>query len=64
MVSWQTFVELAFDEAKTKGAQFQGIDDGGDFITDVAEVWQADKEKLKQYTERQARNYISKRVEA
>lgn len=64
MVSYNTFVELAFDEAKRKGAQFQNIDDGGDFLSDVAAVWQGDKERLKQLTEQQARNYIKERVEA
>lgn len=64
MVSWQTFVKLSFDEAKKKGAQFQNIEDGGTFMEDVAQVWQADKDRLKGYTERQARNYIKERVSA
>lgn len=64
MVSWQKFVELAFDEARRKGAQFQGIDDGGDFMTQVADVWQSDKERYKQMTERQARNALQNMVEA
>ena len=64
MVSYQTFTKLAFDVAKAKGASFTGIDEGGDFISDVAAVWQDDKERLKQMTERQARNYLKERVEA
>lgn len=64
MVSYQVFTKLAFDVASAKGASFTGIDDGGDFISDVAEVWQGDKERLKQMTERQARNYLKERVEA
>lgn len=64
MVSYQTFTKLAFDEARAKGAQFQNIDDGGDFVTQIAEVWNADKDRLKQMTEKQARNYLSERVEA
>ena len=64
MVSWQTFVKLAFDEAKRKGAQFQNIDEGGDFMEDVAAVWQEDKERYKQMTEKQARNAISGMVSA
>lgn len=64
MVSWQTFVSLAFDEAKRKGAQFENIDDGGDFMSDVAEVWQSDKESYKQMTEKQARNAIRQMVSA
>jgi hypothetical protein len=64
MVSYQTFTQLAFDVAKAKGASFSGIDEGGDFITQVAAVWQQDTEKFRQMTERQARNYLQDRVEA
>jgi len=64
MVSWQKFVELAFDEAKRKGASFDGIDEGGDFMEDVAAVWQQDKQRYKQMTEQQARNAISDMVSA
>ena len=64
MVSWQTFVELAFDEAKRKGATFDGIEDGGTFMEQVAAVWQSDKERYKQMTERQARNELSGMVSA
>lgn len=62
MVSWQKFVELAFDEAKRKGGSFDGIDEGGDFMEDVAAVWQQDKQRYKQMTEQQARNAISDMV--
>lgn len=62
MVSYQTLVRLAFDVAKRKGATFDGIDQGGDFIEDIAKVWEQDKERLKQMTEKQARNYLQDRV--
>lgn len=64
MVSWQTFVSIAFDTAKAKGAKFEGIDDGGDFLTQLSRVWDNDKDQLKQMTERQVRNYLQDRVEA
>lgn len=64
MVSYQKFVELAFDEAKAKGASFDGIDQGGDFMTQVAAVWSENKEELKQLTERQARNRLQDMVSA
>lgn len=64
MVSWQTLVDIAFDEAERQGAMFNGISDGGAFMSDVAEVWQADKDKWRQYTERQARDEISDMIEA
>jgi len=64
MVSYQKFVELAFDEAKAKGASFDGIDQGGDFMSDVASVWSQNKEELKQLTEQQARNRLREMVSA
>jgi len=64
MVSYQKFVELAFDEAKAKGASFDGIDQGGDFMSDVASVWSQNKEELKQLTEQQARNRLREMVTA
>jgi len=64
MVTWQTFVSIAFDTAKGKGAQFEGIDDGGDFLTQLSALWDRDKERLKQMTKRQADNYLDDRVEA
>lgn len=64
MVSWQTLVELAFDVADDKGAQFAGISDGGAFLADVAEVWSQDKETWRQYTRKQARRRLEEMVEA
>lgn len=63
MVSWQTLVSIAFDIAETKGAEFENIDDGGGFLTDLSVVWNADKQRLKQMTEEQARNYLMDKVE-
>jgi hypothetical protein len=53
MVSYQTMIAIAFDVAKQQGATFDGIDDGGQFIADLADVWQANKQQLKQATEQQ-----------
>lgn len=64
MVTWQKLVEIGFDVAKRKGATFNGIDEGGDFITDLSKVWNNDKEEIKQMTERQAENYLNKLVES
>jgi hypothetical protein len=64
MVSWQAFVRIGFDVARTKGATFDGIDEGGDFLTDLSRVWDQDKDRLRQMTERQARNYLQERVTA
>lgn len=62
MVSWQTFVRLAFDVAEAKGGSFSGIDEGGDFIEGLSVLWNDNKENIKQMTERQARNYLQDRV--
>lgn len=64
MVSWQTFVSIAFDTAEQKGAQFENIDEGGKFMSDLAMVWQQDKEQYKQMTEQQARDLLDDLVEA
>jgi len=58
MVTWQTFVSIAFETAKGKGATFDGIDEGGDFLTQLSGVWDEDKDRLRQMTERQAENYL------
>jgi len=64
MVSWQTLVEIAFDVADEKGAQFAGISDGGAFMSDLAQVWSQNKETWRQYTEQQARNELKDIIEA
>lgn len=64
MVSWQTMVSIAFDIAEQKGATFNGISDGGQFMTELAEVWSSDKDKIKQMTESQMRSYLLDKVEA
>lgn len=64
MVSWQTFVRLGFRAAEAKGGSFQNIEQGGDFIEGLSVLWNQDKEKLKQMTEKQALNYLNQRVEA
>ena len=53
MVSYQRMIAIAFDVAKDAGATFDGIDDGGQFIADLAPVWQQNKQQLKQATEQQ-----------
>lgn len=64
MVSYQTFTRLAFRVAEQKGAQFEGIADGGQFISDVADVWQEEKAELRQMTEQQAAARLMELVEA
>jgi len=64
MVSWQTFVSIAFETADLKGGQFDGIEDGAGFMEDLAMVWQRDKETYKQMTEQQARDVLDDLVGA
>lgn len=56
-------ITLAFDVAKEKGASFDGINDGGRFISELADYWQNNKQQLKQMTESQTRNQLEKVVE-
>lgn len=64
MVSWQTFVEIAFDVAENKGAEFEGIAEGGAFMSDLGDLWSAEKERYKQMTKKHARDELQKLVEA
>jgi hypothetical protein len=57
-------VSIAFDIAESKGAQFENISDGGQFMSELAEVWSMNKDDIKQMTESQARSYLKKVVEA
>lgn len=63
MVSWQTFVEIAFDVADDKGAQFAGITEGGAFMSDLGDVWSEEKQRYKQMTRQQARRELEQLVE-
>lgn len=64
MVSYQTYTSIAFDVAEQKGAQFDGIEDGGQFISELSDYWQSEKDRLKQMTEAQARSELEEVVTA
>jgi len=64
MVSYQKFTSIAFDVAEQKGGTFEGIEDGGAFISEVAAVWNENKQEYKQMTESQARDELNTLVEA
>jgi hypothetical protein len=63
MVSWQAFVEIAFDVADDKGAQFAGITQGGAFMSDLGDLWSEEKEKYKQMTREQTYRDLEQVVE-
>jgi len=64
MVSYQTFTSIAFDVAKDKGASFDGIEDGGSFVSQLSALWNRDKDQIKQWTEDRTRQYLREKVEA
>lgn len=64
MVSYQTFTSIAFDVADDKGATFDGIAEGGQFITQVAAVWNQRREDWLQMTEKQAERELRSIVSA
>lgn len=64
MVSWQTFVEIAFDVADDKGAQFAGITEGGAFMSDLGDVWTQEKDRYVQMTKAQVRSELQELIEA
>jgi len=63
MVSYQTFVEIAFDEAERQGAMFTGIEAGGAFMSDLGEVWSDEKDRYKQMTKQQVRDELQDMIE-
>jgi len=64
MVSWQTWVSIGFETAEAKGAQFSGISDGASFMSDLAAVWQSDKQRYRQMTKQQVRDLMEDLVSA
>lgn len=64
MVSWTDFVRLGFRVADGKGGEFEGIDEGAEFITALSMLWNEDKQRLRQMTEQQVVNYLQQRVQA
>lgn len=62
MVTYQTYIRIGFNVAESKGASFEGIDDGGDFISQLAELWNSETGELEQMTETQVRRYLQDRV--
>lgn len=63
MVSYQTMIRLGFDVAESK-TTVDGIDEGADLMSGLSTLWNEDKERIKQLTEEQARNYLSDRITA
>ena len=65
MVSYQKFTSIAFDVAKAKGAQFNGLGDGGTFVGNVVSVlWNQHRDELKGMTIQQARQFTQQHIEA
>lgn len=58
MVSYQTFVELAFDVAENRNMRFDGIEDGGQFMSQLGAHWRENKQEIKQMTRAQARSHL------
>ena len=65
MVSYQKFTSIAFDVAKEKGAQFNGVGDGGTFVGNVVSVlWNQHRDDLTGMTIQQARQFAQNHIEA
>lgn len=63
MVSYQTLTKLAFEIAEEKGSRPGSLREGGAFVADVAEYWNANKDRLKGLTEEQAREDLRRVVQ-
>ena len=65
MVSYQKFTSIAFDVAKQQGAQFDGVGDGGTFVSTVVSVlWRQHRDDLTGMTIQQARQFAQNHIEA
>lgn len=67
MPAWQTWVGIAFDVARQKGAQFESTGRAPPMgaqavMTVAAEVWREDRERYEQMTEEQAREVLSREL--
>jgi len=63
MVSYQVYTSIAYDVADDKGIEFEGIDDGARYVSELAELWRQDKQDIKPMTKQQVRDYLHVRVE-
>lgn len=63
MVSWQSFVAIAFDVAEDKGIEFAGINDGASFMSDLGDLWSQEKQRYKQMTKQQTYNDLEEMVQ-
>lgn len=64
MVSYQEYTAIAFSIAQDKGAEFDSINDGGQFVSELAAYWNENKEELKPLTEQQTIDRLDSVVEA
>lgn len=63
MVTYQTMIDIGFDVAQSKG-EINGLSDGGDLMSGLAQLWNEDKEKISGMTKKQARSYLQDRITA
>lgn len=63
MVSYQTMIKIGFDVAQNKG-EIDGLSDGGDLMSGLAQLWNDDKEKIAGMTQKQVRSYLQERITA
>ena len=65
MVSYQKFTSIAFEVAQSKGAQINGVGDGGTFVGNVVSVlWRQHRDDLTGMTIQQARQFAQNHIEA
>lgn len=64
MVNYTTFTSIAFEVAEEKGGQFAGIEDGGAFMSELGDLWTANKQSYVQMTEEQLRRELMQVIEA
>lgn len=61
MVSYTTYIAVAYRVAQdVKRIDFEGIDQSQDFMTQLGQFWNDNKEQLKQLTEEQTARELQK----
>jgi len=63
MVSYQAYIAIAFEIAESKGASFNGIEDGGEFMEQLGAYWQENGDEIRQLTHRQTTAKLSEVIE-
>lgn len=58
MVKYQDFVSLVFEIARERGRRIDSLSDSQQYLETAAQLWTENKEVLKGFSAREARNWL------